>query len=519
MTNRKKTEKCFYLTTPIYYVNANPHIGHAYTNILCDTYARYRRFLGQKVFYLTGTDEHGTKIEKSAREHHQEPRAYVDAIVPKFKEMWRLLGIQYDAFIRTTDEEHKMTVQNVLRDLEAKGEIYKASYTGWYCTPCETFWTALQLVEKKCPDCGGEVQELSEDNYFFRLSKYQDWLIRYIEEHPGFIRPEIRKNEIVSFLKEPLEDLCITRPKARLNWGIEYPNSKDHVVYVWFDALLNYVSAIGYTRDAKKFSNYWPADLHMLAKDILRQHAVYWPIMLKACGVGMPETVLVHGWWKMAGSKVSKSRGNIVDPIVLVKIYGVDALRYFLLREVTVGFDSAYSEELLRTRYTTDLANDLGNLWFRLASMLERYFSGNIPQGGAFDGEPLLQKTYELWDRVHESMMEYDSRESLIRIWRVITGANQYIEEKKPWVLSKDPSQKEALALCLRTLSECLAHVAVILLAFLPDTARKMLGRLKLATTMTVKDSSEFRRPLVKPGTRIEKGEALFPRLEDETET
>jgi len=409
----KNPNKSLYLTTPLYYVNAKPHIGHAYTNILCDTFVRYHHWLGENVYFLTGTDEHGTKIEKTATEHKMEPRQYVDEMVPQFRELWRLLGIQYDYFIRTTDDAHKETVQNVLSKLEAAGDIYKDSYTGWYCTPCESFWTKLQLVEGKCPDCGREVQELSEENYFFKLSKYQEWLVGYIEDHNDFVLPEMRRNEILSFLKEPLEDLCITRPKARLSWGIEYPNSPDHVVYVWFDALINYVSAIGMTTDSKKFLSYWPADLHIVGKDILRQHAVYWPIMLKSMGLEMPKTVLAHGWWTMQGTKVSKSRGNIVDPIVLAKVYGVDAFRYFLLREVTVGYDGAYSEDLLRQRYTSDLANDLGNLFSRMAAMLGKYFQGAVPEVPALEKEPLLTQTFELWVTVKESMGHYDPRQAL----------------------------------------------------------------------------------------------------------
>jgi len=510
-----RTDKPVYITTPIYYVNAKPHIGHAYTNILCDTLARYYRFLGGKVFFLTGTDEHGMKIQKAAKEHHLEPRAYVDSIMPQFKELWRLLGIQYDQFIRTTDEAHKAVVQNILRKLEAQGDIYKSTYTGWYCTPCETFWTQLQLAEGRCPDCGGEVGELSEDNYFFRLSKYQDWLTAYIHEHSRFILPEIRRNEILGFLREPLEDLCITRPKTRLNWGIEYPNSEEHVVYVWFDALVNYVSAVGMTTDDDKFLAYWPADIHMIGKDILRQHAVYWPIMLKACGVEMPKTVLAHGWWTMAGAKVSKSRGNIVDPVVLARVYGVDAFRYFLLREATVGFDGAYSEDLLRGRYTTDLANDLGNLWFRFASMLDRYFHGEVPAGENVSHDPLLRETFDLWAKTGEAMKGFDPRGALEAIWAVVTKANQYVEEKKPWVLAKDPLKKNELASTLRTLAESLAHLAVILLPFLPDTSRKMLERMKLPRDVTMPDAPSFAKLLVPVGTCVEKGEALFPRLED----
>ncbi len=414
--------KKYYITTPLYYVNAKPHIGHAYTNILCDTFARYERLVGKEVYFLTGTDEHGTKIEKAAKDHDKEPKAYVDEIVPMFSDLWKKLGIQYDHFFRTTDEQHKVVVQRILTDLEKKGEIYKSSYIGWYCTPCESFWTELQLKDKKCPDCGREVSELSEENYFFKLSKYQDWLIDYIDKNPEFIQPMMRRNEILGFLKNPLEDLCITRPKARLSWGIEYPGNKDHVVYVWFDALINYISDVKYAVDGKYFNEHWPADLQVVGKDILRHHAVYWPIMLKACGVELPRKILAHGWWTIGGAKVSKSRGNIVDPDVLVQKYGVDSLRYFLLHEVTVGLDGSYSEDLLRERYQSDLANDLGNLWFRMASMLGKYFDGKIPQGqDSCMDHPLMEDTLSLWDKVSASMKLTDPRKALEGIWEVIT--------------------------------------------------------------------------------------------------
>lgn len=513
-----KSDKTIYLTTPLYYVNAKPHIGHAYTNVLCDTFTRYYRWTGKKVFFLTGTDEHGTKIEKTAREFKEEPRAYVDRMVPMFTELWRMLGIDYDFFIRTTDEAHKAEVANILRKLEETGDIYKSEYKGWYCTPCETFWTGLQLVDGKCPDCGREVQELSENNYFFKLSKYQSWLIDYIQTHPDFILPEIRRNEILGFLREPLEDLCITRPKARLQWGIEYPNSKDHVVYVWFDALINYVSAISMTTDPKKFLTYWPADLHLVGKDILRQHTVYWPIMLKACGLEMPKTVLAHGWWTLSGAKVSKSRGNIVDPVVLSRVYSVDAFRYFMLREVKVGSDGAFSEDLLRQRYSSDLANDLGNLWFRVASMMEKYFASSVPECEGMQNEPLYIRTLELWDKVHGAMTKYDPQAALDEVWAVVTAANQYVEEKKPWVLAKDPAKKPELARTMAVLAECLAHVAAILLPFLPDTSRKILNRMKISPQTLFPDAKSFAAVLAAPGTMLERGDALFPRLEDEKE-
>jgi methionyl-tRNA synthetase len=512
------TQKTFLITTPIYYVNAKPHIGHAYTNILCDTYARFHRLLGQKTFFLTGTDEHGSKVEKTARAAGKEPREYVDEIVPLFKEPWRQLGISYDYFVRTTDESHKAAVQTILQGLEQKGDIYKASYTGWYCTPCESFWTKLQLAEGKCPDCRREVQSLSEENYFFKLSKYQEWLIDYIQHYPEFVQPEIRRNEILSFLKSPLEDLSITRQRSRLGWGIDYPNSKDHVVYVWFDALINYISATGYGADPKKFERVWPADIQMVGKDILRQHAVYWPIMLKAIGLDMPKTVFAHGWWTMSGAKVSKSVGNVVDPIEICRKYGVDAFRYFLLREVTLGLDGAFSEDLLRERYTSHLANDLGNLWSRFAAMLEKYFAATLPAPGeGLLSEPLVAEALGLWKAVEGAMGRMNPREALDAVWAVITHANQYIEERKPWALAKDQAAKPQLARVLCVLSEVMAHVAVVLIPVLPDSSKKMLDRLQLPDHWTVKDSEDFTKAFVKEGAVVEKGEALFPRLEEET--
>lgn len=506
--------KTFYLTTPLYYVNAKPHIGHAYTNILADTFSRFQRFLGKPSFLLTGTDEHGTKVEKSAREKQMGPKDYVDSMVPQFNDLWKLLGIEYDYFIRTTDEDHKRIVQKILKELEAKSDIYKASYQGWYCTPCESFWTELQLDQGKCPDCKREVQQLSEENYFFKLAKYQAWLIDYIQKHEDFISPTLRKNEILGFLRQPLDDLSITRPRSRLAWGIDYPHSKGHVVYVWFDALINYISAVGYG-EKKEFNQFWPADLHLVGKDILRQHAVYWPIMLKALDLEMPKKVLAHGWWMMSGAKVSKSRGNAVDPVELVQKYGVDALRYFLLREVTLGQDGAFSEDLLRERYTTDLANDLGNVWFRFAAMLEKYFEGKVPEG-EIASDPLTEKTFELWDQVLAAMGQYDPKEALNEIFEIIRKANQFVEENKPWVLAKDPAQKTRLAAVLKILGECLAHIVFLLQPFMPETSAKVLERLKIPASFKISDASSFKKPFLKAGTLIEKGTVLFPKLEEE---
>lgn len=506
--------KVFYITTPIYYVNGKPHIGHAYTSILCDAFARFRKMLGEGTFYLTGTDEHGIKVQKAAAAEGKEPKAFVDGIVPQFKELWERLDVRYDRFIRTTDGYHKEVVQKVLSDLEKKGDIYKASYQGWYCTPCESFWTELQLKEGKCPDCGRGVEKLEEENYFFKLSKYQDWLIEYIQKTPDFVRPDYRKNEILAFLREPLEDLCITRPKARLSWGIDYPGSKDHVVYVWFDALLNYLSAASYLTDPKRFGSLWPADLQLVGKDILRQHAVYWPIMLKAMGVEMPKLVFAHGWWKIGGAKMSKSLGNIVDPVEIVKKYGSDALRYFLMREVTLGLDGTYSEDLLAERYASDLANDLGNLWHRTASMIEKYFEGKVPAPAGGHSFLDLQK---LWLGVRQDMLGYDPREALAKIWAVITRANQFVEETKPWALAKDPAKKSELGNALWVLADCVAHLGVLLQAFMPVTAERILSRMKVPDAAKIRDEKEFAKPLAVSGAAIEKGDPLFPRHEEKT--
>ena len=511
--------KTYYLTTPIYYVNGKPHIGHAYTSILCDTFARFHRMLGENVFYITGTDEHGIKVQKAALEQGKEPKAFVDAIVPEFKKLWQVLGIQYDYFIRTTDDDHKTVVQKVLSDLEKKGDIYKASYKGWYCTPCESFWTALQLKDGKCPDCNRGVDQIEEENYFFKMSAYQPWLINYIQKHPDFIQPEYRKNEVLGFLKEPLEDLCITRPKTRLTWGIEYPGSKDHVVYVWFDALLNYLSGAGYLLDDKEFNSLWPADLHLMAKDILRQHAIFWPIMLKAMGVEMPKLVFAHGWWRIGGAKMSKSVGNVVDPIATVQKYGSDVLRYFLLNEVTLGLDGTYSEELLVERYSSDLANGLGNLWHRVASMIEKYFDGKTQKinDQSLINDPLMQETFVLWSTVERHMLNYKPREALGAIWSVVTQANQFVEETKPWSVAKDSSRKEELAQILAVLSECVAHIAVLLLPFLPNTAKNILDRLHLPSDWKIPRVYEYAKSFLEAGISIEKGEPLFPRLDEKT--
>ncbi len=509
------TTKNYFITTPLYYVNAKPHIGHAYTNVLCDTFARYLRLREGRdhVFFLTGTDEHGTKIQKKAVEAGMSPRDYVDSIVPLFKDLWGKLGIEYDYFIRTTDENHKRIVAKILKDLEAKGDIYKESYKGWYSVQDESFYTETQLREGLPEEIQNTLQEIEEENYFFRMSKYQGELIRYIETHPEWIQPEMRRNEILGFLNNhTLEDLCITRPRKRLEWGIDYPTSPDHVVYVWFDALINYVSAIGYGEDEKQFKKWWPA-VHVLGKDILRQHAVFWPIMLMAMGVEMPEKILSHGWWRMGGAKMSKSLGNVVDPLDMIAKYSSDAFRYFLLREATMGADGSFSEELLRERYSSDLANDLGNLWHRYASMLDKYFGGQVPEGDLNWNLPLLAKALLLHPGVSKNMSEYNPKDALIQIFETVTSANQFVEERKPWSLAKDSAQKPVLAETLSVLTETIARVGVLLQGFLPQTSERILTRMQIGGVL--QNTANSAR-LVKVGTKIERGEPLFPRLEDE---
>lgn len=504
-------DKTFYITTPIYYVNSKPHIGHAYTNILCDTFTRFHHLLGEDTFFLTGTDEHGSKIEKAAREASKEPKQFVDGIVPEFKRLWETLGIKYNDFIRTTDPAHKRIVQNILRDLEAKGDVYPSKYKGSYCTPCESFWTDLQLKEGKCPDCGREVIQLEEENYFFKLSKYQSWLKDHILKNPGFIKPESRRNEILGFLEQPLEDLCVTRPKSRLSWGIPYPTSDQHVVYVWFDALVNYISALGYSEKGEKFARYWPVVHHMIGKDILRQHAVYWPIMLKAMGVEPPQMIIAHGWWTIEGAKVSKSRGNVVDPYEMVKSYTSDGARYYLLKEVTLGLDGTYSEDLMVERFNTDLANDLGNLVMRSTAMLERYFQGVLPKAPNLSGQ-LHGLAMNAAVNAKAAMQNFDPRSALASVFAVIKEANRYVDSSKPWVLSKE-GKTEELASVIVTLMETIHWIGIVLQPFLPVSSARILKCFGVSGEVRWEEA-EKNWPVLKPGLRIEKSEALFPKLE-----
>lgn len=505
----------FYITTPIYYPSGNWHLGHCYTTVICDAIARFKRMDGFDVFFLTGTDEHGVKIEKRAAENNTTPKAFVDALVGNIKELWKTLGISYDKFIRTTDDYHVEAVQKIFKKLYDNGDIYKAEYEGMYCTPCESFWTESQLVDGKCPDCGRPVEKAKEESYFFRLSKYQDKLIELYQNNPEFISPKSRMNEMINnFIKPGLQDLCVSRTSFK--WGIPVSFDDKHVIYVWIDALTNYITALGYEgKDDSLFKKYWPADLHMVGKEIVRFHTIIWPAILMALGVELPKKVYGHGWLLIGGDKMSKSKGNVVDPFVLSERYGVDAVRYFLLREVPFGSDGVYTNEALLNRTNADLANDLGNLVSRTTAMITQYFGGIIPDGSyreEIDNE-LVSLCEEALEKVRRDVDNLLIPESLAEIFKLIQRANKYIDETTPWILAKDESKKQRLGTVLYNLAETIRISAVLLSPFMPDTAKRIFDDLQLGKLPDSFDSVKT-FGLLESGKPVVKGKALFPRID-----
>ena len=506
-------EKKFYITTPIYYPSANFHIGHCYTTIVADAIARYKRLTGYDVFYLTGTDEHGEKIQKKANEAGVTPKEYVDKIVANAKDLWKSLDISYDKFIRTTDEEHVKCVQKIFERLYKQGDIYKGEYKGLYCTPCESFWTETQLINGKCPDCGREVHEVSEEAYFFKLSKYQDRLVKYYEENPDFIEPESRKNEMINnFIKPGLADLCVSR--TSFDWGIPVTFDDKHVVYVWLDALTNYISALGYLSDDDSlFKKYWPCDLHIVGKEIIRFHTIVWPIMLMALDLPLPKKVFGHGWLVIDGGKISKSLGNYKDPREYIDTYSVDAVRYFALREVPFGSDGSFSEEALINRTNGDLANILGNLVNRTIGMINKYFDGEVSNKGVSEeiDNNLIKEAESLYIKVENYMNKLEVPKALDSIFDLFRSLNKYIDETTPWILAKDDSKRDRLAMVLYNLIEGIRIGTVLLRPFIPETTEKIFKQINTDNTSydSVKEFGGY-----KSSTKVGIPEVLFQRIE-----
>ena len=507
----------FYITTPIYYVNDVPHIGHAYTTIAADVVARYKRLEGVEVFFLTGTDEHGQKVQQAANDVGVSPKEHVDKLHQRFKELWVRLNISNTEFIRTTEERHKKLVRDILQELHSRDEIYRDSYEGWYCTPCERFWTEKDLAEGNCPECRRKVDKIKEHNYFFRMGKYQQWLIDRIKNDPHFILPASRKNEVLGFLEKPLGDLCISRPKSRLAWGIPLPFDEDYVTYVWFDALINYISIHGSLDDIRA-SGFWPADHNMVGKDILTTHAVYWSTMLKAIGLEPPKNIFAHGWWTVNGQKMSKSLQNVVEPNQLIDQFGVDVIRYFLLREVPFGQDGDFSHKALIGRLNSDLANNLGNLLNRTVNMMEKYFAGVVPTPATNEPEDkaLTEKSGEVIAEVRILYNELAYNKILQKIWELVDTTNQYIVKTGPWNLAKTDEGKEQLKTVMYNCAESLRVLGILLNPFMPQSTESMMKQLGVETPIEEQGMSSINDwGGLKPGSQMQKAKQLFPRIED----
>ncbi|MBN2395691.1 MAG: methionine--tRNA ligase [Candidatus Atribacteria bacterium] len=510
-------KKAYYITTPIYYVNDVPHIGHAYTTIAADTMARYKRLRGFDVLFTTGTDEHGQKIAKSAENLGIEPIELANRVVLKFRNLWPVLNIKEDDFIRTTEKRHEIVVQKIFNRLYEKGDIYKGEYEGWYCVPCETFWPESQIEGNKCPDCGRPLEKYKEESYFFRMSQYQEKLLQYIEQHPDCIQPESRKNEIVRFIQNGLKDQSVTRIKSSLNWGIDVPFDNQHVVYVWFDALINYLTVAGYGTDDRKFNFYWPEAVHLIGKDILRFHTIIWFTMLMAADIQPPKLVFSHGWWTIEGEKMSKSKGNVIDPYQVAEEFGPDAFRYFLLRELSFGQDGNFSRQLLIQRINYDLANDLGNLLSRTIAMTRIFCQGKIPEIQDKEEEvdrELRTLAGDTVDQVIKNMDTMAFNLALENIWTLVRRTNKYIDQTEPWVLGKDHAKTKRLNHVINYLAESLRIVSILVYPFIPMTAVKMWSQLGIKEEieqMFIPEDTRWGK--IQVGTRVNPGENLFPRI------
>ena len=514
MTTKNIEKKKYYITTPIYYPSGNWHLGHCYTTVICDALARFKRMDGYDVFFLTGTDEHGQKIELRAKEKGVSPKSFVDGLVASIQELWKLLDVRYDKFIRTTDEYHEKAVQKIFTQLYEQGDIYKSEYEGWYCNPCESYWTESQLVDGKCPDCGREVVRAKEECYFFRLSKYQDRLVQLYEQNPEFLQPKSRLNEMLNnFIRPGLQDLAVSR--STFSWGIPVPFDPKHVIYVWIDALTNYITALGYgSDDTTLYDKFWPADLHMVGKEIVRFHTIIWPAILMALGLPQPKQVFGHGWLLIGNDKMSKSKGNVVDPFVLVNRYGLDAVRYFLLREIPFGNDGVYTNEALLNRINADLANSLGNLVSRTAAMILQNF-GTVPaphEATDLDRE-LEELCLSTLEKVRTDLDALSAPDALADIFKIVNRANKYIDETMPWALAKDPAQKDRLATVLYYLAESIRFVAVLLKPFLENTSQKIFDVFGLGEVPQNFDSLAMFGGLP-AGSVVTKGAGLFPRID-----